>query len=387
MTDAHDIPEDDSADKTLRCRATRPSQLVLPHDPTPAATVAVPKKGPAMIRKVVNLVRHKTFTEMIEAVVESPRELDPTNLEDLWSCLLGHRIEPDVADDTDWGIQAFSCDYDPGKHAHLPVVNLHALADFDPLPRLPSVNGSKHPRKRRLTVRSWVLLTRDSEQYQVKQMVVQASTTAEIETADATDLWWCTPHVPVEPDEYLLDEFAIETAPYCARGHTGIPFVYLDRLPSPAKLSAPNRILSGWEPSLCPAKKDVAESQRTAELIRARPQECYFNARAVLRSLPDYSDAAYVEGFIVADCSIPIEHGWIVRNGTIVDPTLPTDAVAYFPGLEFRGRQEVRDFLQTEHGRTSNSHPFHLAFGLNGFMSQSFRSAFDQATTHLTKTL
>lgn len=188
--------------------------------------------------------------------------------------------------------------------------------------------------------------------------------------------------MPVEADEYLDEEFTIDMESYHARQHMHLPFVFLDGPPSVAELSPTDTFLSGWRPSSCPTRKDVAESLRTGELIGAEPKQCYFNARSVLRSLPEYSDAAYVEGYVVTGRNDLMEHGWLLRNEAVVDPTLPTDDVVYFPGLEFRGRQQIRDFLRTDHGRQCNGHPFHWAFGASGRKSETFRAAFDKARTH-----
>jgi len=335
-----------------------------------------------MIRKVVNLVRIKEYSEVIEAVVESPVGVDlenETNLPALWSCLIGHRITPAQESEMDQGIKVFPSDFDPRKHAHLPVVSLNVLGKPDPLPRTKPVVNAKHPPRRRNTVRNTATLTRDIEQYEVKQMIVQASIIKEIRAAGGDELWWGSPQVPVEADEYLDEEFTIDIEPYNARLHTHLPFVFLDGTPSVADVEPPHAFLSGWQPSSCPTKKDVEESLRTAKLIESEPKQCYFNARSVLRSLPEYSDAVYVEGYVVTSLGVLMEHGWLVRNETIVDPTLPTDDVVYFPGLEFRGRDGIRGFLCTDYGGECNGHPFHWAFGFAGRESDTFRASFGTA--------
>ncbi len=43
------------------------------------------------------------------------------------------------------------------------------------------------------------------------------------------------------------------------------------------------------------------------------------------------SRGAVLDGFA-------IEHGWIEKDGMVIDPTLPTDEIVYFPGLRFRGQ-------------------------------------------------
>jgi len=335
-----------------------------------------------MIRKVVNLVRIRENEEIIEAVVESPVAVDlanETHLADLWSRLVDHGITPTQGGEMDQGIRVFPADLDTRKHAHLPVVSLRALGKTDPLPRTQPVVNAKHPRRRRLTVRSTVTLTRDVEQYEVKQMVVQASTNKEIQAASGDDLWLGSPQVPVETDEYQNEEFTIDMESYNARQHKHLPFVFLDAAPSVADLKPPATFLSGWQPSSCPTKKNVAESLRAGKLIKAEPTQCWFNARSVIRSLPEYSDAVYVEGYVVSDQNDLMEHGWLVQNEAVVDPTLPTDDLTYFPGLEFHGRQQIRDFLDTDYGRRGNGLPLHWAFGVAGRKSPTFREAYDKA--------
>ena len=38
---------------------------------------------------------------------------------------------------------------------------------------------------------------------------------------------------------------------------------------------------------------------------------------------------------------LPMEHGWIVRDEVVIDPTLPDAEVVYFPGREFQGRDGI----------------------------------------------
>ena len=78
-----------------------------------------------------------------------------------------------------------------------------------------------------------------------------------------------------------------------------------------------------------------------------------------------------------------IEHGWVVRDGRIIDPTLPDGVRAYYPGLEFRGSDGVRDFLASEEGRGCKNTPFFHGFGWGGHGSESFRQARRDAVDHM----
>lgn len=122
-----------------------------------------------------------------------------------------------------------------------------------------------------------------------------------------------------------------------------------------------------WLPSNpWPTLKDEVESRRTGRAVRAVMKQCWFNARKVVLKLSDYSEASYVEGWAVLQGGMPIEHGWVVKNGTIVDPTLPDHIGVYFPGLEFKGRNEIDEFLATPRGRKCKRSPFLFAFGWSG---------------------
>ncbi len=139
------------------------------------------------------------------------------------------------------------------------------------------------------------------------------------------------------------------------------------------------RFLEGWRPTSSACEKDVGESARIAERIRAVPMQCWFNARRVVLKCDDYADAAYVEGWALPEGMASLEHAWLVKDGAVVDPTLPTRSATYFPGLEFRGRAGVEEFLRTTRGKKCKRSPFFYAFGWGGGESQSFRRCFEDA--------
>jgi hypothetical protein len=91
-------------------------------------------------------------------------------------------------------------------------------------------------------------------------------------------------------------------------------------------------------------KKNISESQRAAELVRAQPSLCWENA-AKLMSHDVYAQAMYVEGAIVTPIlKHPQEHAWLAVNGEIIDPTLPDKEVFYFPAHEWTA-EAVDDLL------------------------------------------
>ncbi len=143
------------------------------------------------------------------------------------------------------------------------------------------------------------------------------------------------------------------------------------------------QFLQGWQPVSCPTEKDAAESIRVGRKIRAAMQQCWYNARRVIRKLDEYADASYVEGW--ACLPYPIEHGWIVHQNKIIDPTLSDPSAIYFPGLEFQGRTGIDEFLATPKGKACKKTPFLYAFGRGGMQSESFKRCYEQAMSYLTE--
>ncbi|WP_145275507.1 hypothetical protein [Tautonia plasticadhaerens] len=140
------------------------------------------------------------------------------------------------------------------------------------------------------------------------------------------------------------------------------------------------RFYEGWQPLARPHLKDEAASRRLRSRIKAKPKLCWFNARKAIQKLDEYADASYVEGHIVLkDGFGPIEHGWIVRDGVIIDPTLPDSVGAYYPGLEFAGRSGIEEFLATPQGKACKRSPFFFAFGWGGMLSPGYRRAYEES--------
>ena len=334
-----------------------------------------------MIRKTVHLVRNTILNEEIQAIVEFSSEEIIESLEpaDLWVLLTSQGVLP-VADETDTGIGVFVSDLDVSKHGHLPVIDVTALNT--PSPASPSVARPTptpaNAAELRQSVRKVVTLTRDFEQYEVKQAIVEAPTESAIEALDGDEFWWRHPEMEVRVGEQLPAEFAIETEDFNEDWHGDMPLVVLEGPLFPTEASPPASFLSGWEPTSKTEETDTLESERVARIVGSEPNQCYWNARKVIRALPDYAEAFYVEGFVVTHEGAIFEHGWIVKDGKIVDPTI-LDDTTYFPGLEFQGSDQIREFLDTEWGSRANGRPFHKAFGTGGLESPHFKEAFQQA--------
>lgn len=145
---------------------------------------------------------------------------------------------------------------------------------------------------------------------------------------------------------------------------------------------------SGWQPVTEVLRKDEVESSRVGRTIGATPQRCWFNGRRVVQKLDDYADASYVEGIAILDGGLIIEHGWVCQtDGTVIDPTLPSKCVAYFPGLEFVGRAGIEGFLGTPRGRECKRSPFFYAFGWGGVHSPGYSGAWKKAFSHVNTVL
>ena len=128
--------------------------------------------------------------------------------------------------------------------------------------------------------------------------------------------------------------------------------------------------------------KDKEESKRAGKLVRARRRECYYNSFRVIMNVPEFAKADYVEGIAVVG-GLPIEHGWVERDGVVIDPTLPSKEAAYFPGLRFTGRVGLADAMQIPRPeRTEEDFPIFYRFGWGGIDSPDFRTALIAAYRH-----
>ena len=124
-----------------------------------------------------------------------------------------------------------------------------------------------------------------------------------------------------------------------------------------------------------PLKKNVELSLRLAKdkRIDIRPSQCYHNAVQAILHCPEYERAGYIEG--IAHCGFGMEHGWLELDGHIIDPTLPTDRMVYFPGLRFEGAQGLSTVLKFFKPKGTQDLPIFYRFGFGGHNSPEFRSA------------
>ena len=73
-----------------------------------------------------------------------------------------------------------------------------------------------------------------------------------------------------------------------------------------------------------------------------------------------------------------IEHGWVEKDGVIIDPTLPDDDLDYFPGLRFKGQRGLAKAMKIpKPKRTREDFPIFYRFGWGGIDSPEFRASLD----------
>jgi len=108
------------------------------------------------------------------------------------------------------------------------------------------------------------------------------------------------------------------------------------------------------------------------------------NAFRLIQEDDEYGNADYIEGMAVFAGALVIEHGWVEKDGVIVDPSLPTEGLAYFPGLRFKGRRGLAEALQIpKPKRTVEDLPIFYRFGWGGIDSPDFRAAAAGAYRHV----
>ena len=133
--------------------------------------------------------------------------------------------------------------------------------------------------------------------------------------------------------------------------------------------------------AIMPENLDREESVRLRSRMKLQAKECYHNAKRVIMRLEGYRTATYVEGFAATVLGIAVEHAWVVREGRIIDPTLPEHVEEYFPGIVVDGRDGLETFY-LEHGREFSRCPLFHAFGWGGADHSGFREARVKSDRH-----
>ncbi len=141
-------------------------------------------------------------------------------------------------------------------------------------------------------------------------------------------------------------------------------------------------LISAWT-GFFPMRKNFALSEALAKdkRVRARKRQCFKNAFNVVSYCPEFANATYVEGIVVATkLPLLIEHGWLEIDNQIVDPTLTDAHWTYFPGLRFEGGAGLTKGLRLPK-TDGDDLPIFYRFGWGGCDSEEFRSARQLATT------
>ena len=129
---------------------------------------------------------------------------------------------------------------------------------------------------------------------------------------------------------------------------------------------------------------DVQESVRVRRLVRSKPKQCYLNAARVILGIPEYKNANYVEGLAVLAKVMVIEHGWVEKDGVIIDPTFPHDDLHYFPGLRFRGQRGLAESMKIpKPEKNQHDFPVFYRFVWGGIDSPDFREALVAANRYV----
>ena len=87
---------------------------------------------------------------------------------------------------------------------------------------------------------------------------------------------------------------------------------------------------------------------------------------------------------MVSRSPVIIEHGWVEKDGVIIDPTLPDRDQIYFPGLRFKGQRGLGEAMQIPKPEiTWEDFPIFYRFGWEGIDSPEFRAALVAAYRHV----
>lgn len=124
------------------------------------------------------------------------------------------------------------------------------------------------------------------------------------------------------------------------------------------------------------ANKNINESHRASQhpSVKAERSQCFINAFRVVMHVPGFANATYVEGVAVLN-GLCIEHGWVEKDGEIIDTTLPDGDLVYFAGLRFAGQAKLSKALQIPKESYCDDLPLFYRFGWGGSDSEEFTAA------------
>lgn len=132
------------------------------------------------------------------------------------------------------------------------------------------------------------------------------------------------------------------------------------------------------------SQKNKPESCRVGTEIHATRQRCFFNAFRAVTALSDYQNATYVEGIAVTTAGLILEHGWVERDGEIVDPTINDEHLVYFPGLRYQGAAGLSQAITKvpKQFESCEDLPIFYRFGFGGENCPEMTQAREQAKAY-----
>jgi hypothetical protein len=85
---------------------------------------------------------------------------------------------------------------------------------------------------------------------------------------------------------------------------------------------------------------------------------------------------ARIRCFAINERGYLIEHGWVEKEGIVIDPTLPLEELRYIAGLRFRGQSGIGEAMVIPKSEyTEEDLPFFYRFGWAGSGNPDFAKA------------
>jgi hypothetical protein len=118
-------------------------------------------------------------------------------------------------------------------------------------------------------------------------------------------------------------------------------------------------------------------SEELCDLVGAQNKDCFKNSVLASMATPG---SFYVEGWAITSFGLVVEHGWVEKDGEVIDPTpvyvQNLDNTKYFPGVKYTSKEIMKLF-----GRKSNiTVPIVSSKNGHGMEHPEFRRAYIAAT-------
>ena len=128
-------------------------------------------------------------------------------------------------------------------------------------------------------------------------------------------------------------------------------------------------------------RRNVKLSKQWANAVDAKDKQCWANSVKAAYTF----QAIYVEGWAVptysAGLSLPIEHGWCIFNGEIIDPSpaMLKQECEYFPGVEYSYELLIELIGTQLNASNSVEPPFVWLDSIGTFKDEDYIRARDRA--------